>query len=72
MARLRLRGVAEEAADLRIALDVGGAREVEIAAVGLALGAESVLQVLVGLAPFEGAHVRSCSLPRRTRVRGSK
>jgi hypothetical protein len=72
VARLRLRSVAEEAADLRIALDVGGAREVEIAAVGLALGAEGVLQILVGLAPFEGAHVRSCSLPSRTAVRGSK
>jgi hypothetical protein len=58
VARLRLRRVAEEAADLRVALDVRRAREVEVAAVGLALAGEGVLQVLVRLASLEGGNDR--------------
>ena len=50
VAGLGLGGVAEEPADLGIALDVGDAGEVEVAAVRLALAGEGVLQVLVGLA----------------------
>ena len=62
VAGLRFRRVTEEATDLRIALDVGGAREVEVAAVRLALEGEGVLQVLVGLASLEGAHVEMITL----------
>ena len=57
VARLGLGGVAEEAADLGIALDVGAAREVEIAAVRLRLAGEGVLQVLVGLGSVQRGHV---------------
>jgi hypothetical protein len=49
---LRLGGVAEEAAHLRVALDVRHAREVEVPAVGLALARERVLEVVVLLVPF--------------------
>ena len=53
MTGLRLGGVAEESAHFGIALDVGHAREVEVTAIRLALGRESVLEVLMGLGVSE-------------------
>src|SRR5881409_1955829 len=50
---LGLRGVAEESAHVRIALDVRAAREVEVAAVRLRLAGECRLQVVVRLAALE-------------------
>src|SRR5213593_4654210 len=53
VAGLGLRGVAEEPAHVRIALDVRTAREVEVAAVRLRLASERRLQVVVCLGAFE-------------------
>src|SRR5882672_9901381 len=47
VAGLGLGGVPEEAAHVRISLDIGAASEVEVAAVRLRLAGERVLQVLV-------------------------
>src|SRR5439155_21372864 len=51
--RLGLGGVAEEAGDVGKALDVGHPREVQIAAVGLRLARERVLQIRETLAALE-------------------
>ena len=56
VAGLALGGVAEQAGDIGIALDVGLLGEVEIAAVRLRFAGERVFQVLVGLGPFECCH----------------
>src|SRR2546428_2853518 len=53
VAGLGLRGVAEEPAHVRIALDVRAAREVEVAAVRLRLPGERRLQVVVRLAALQ-------------------
>src|SRR6184192_1453189 len=53
VAGLGLRGVAEEPAHVRIALDVRAAREVEVAAVRLRLASERRLQVVVCFAALE-------------------
>src|SRR5256884_789214 len=53
VAGLGLRGVAEEPAHVRIALDVRAAREVEVAAVRLRLAGERRLQVVVCLAALQ-------------------
>src|SRR2546428_3802102 len=53
VARLGLRGVAEEPAHVGIALDVRAAREVEVAAVRLRLAGERVLQIAVCLAALQ-------------------
>jgi hypothetical protein len=49
VAGLALRGLAEVACDLGVALDVGDLREVEVAPVRLRLAREGVLQVVVSL-----------------------
>ena len=54
-----LRGVAEEAADVGVALDVGPAREVEVPAVRLRLARERVLQIVVSLGSLEIGHART-------------
>ena len=56
VAGLGLRGVAEQAADVGIALDVGLPREVQVAAVRLRLAREGILEVVVGLAALEARH----------------
>ena len=53
VAGLGVRGVLEEARDVREALDVRDAREVEVAAVRLRLAREGVLQVVHALAALE-------------------
>src|SRR5436309_4589575 len=61
VAGLGLRGVAEEPAHVRIALDVRAAREVEVAAVRLRLPGERRLQVVVRFAAPEClCHHPSC------------
>src|SRR5207248_4352659 len=52
---------AEQRGDVRVSLDVGLLREVEVTAIGLALARERLLQVLVRLASLEIGH-RSSSL----------
>ena len=46
---------AEQRGDVGVALDVGLLREVQVAAVGLALAGERLLQVLLGLVPLRSA-----------------
>src|SRR5712691_6383494 len=53
MARLRLGRVPEEAADVRVALDVGAPGKIEVATVRLRLAGERVLQVVVRLRAFD-------------------
>ena len=53
MAGLAFRGRAEHGGDVVVAFDVGLLCEIEIAAVGLALAGERVLQILCGLRAFE-------------------
>jgi glucose/arabinose dehydrogenase len=53
---LALGGVAEQAGDVGLALDVGDLREVEVPAVRLRLAGERVLQVLLGLASLQLGH----------------
>jgi hypothetical protein len=52
-AGLALGGRAEHRGDVVVALDVGLLREIEIAAIGLAFAGEGLLQVFLGLRPFE-------------------
>jgi hypothetical protein len=56
VARLGLGGIAEQTADVGIALDVRLSSEVEVAAVGLGLPSEGVLEVLMGLRSLEVGH----------------
>ena len=56
VAGLALGGRAEHGGDVVVALDVGLLREIEIAAVGLALAGERCLQVVFGLGSFELGH----------------
>src|SRR5690606_34025011 len=53
VARLALGGRAEHRGDVVEALDVGLLREIEVAAVGLALTGERGLQILFGLRALE-------------------
>src|SRR5262249_6677900 len=53
---LALGGVAEQAGEIGVTLDVGDLREVEVAPVGLRLAGERVLEVLVGLAALQVGH----------------
>ena len=53
MAGLALGGVAEQAGDVRLTLDVGDLGEVEVAAVRLRLAGERLLQVRVRLGSLE-------------------
>src|SRR6185295_3758721 len=53
VAGLRVGGVLEEARDVREALDVGDAREVQVPAVGLRLAREGFLQVVHALAALQ-------------------
>ena len=50
---------AEQRGDVRVALDVGLLREVEVPAVRLALARERLLEVVLGLASLEVGHGRS-------------
>ena len=59
VAGLAVGGVTEVAGDLRMALDVGDLREVEVAAVRHRLAGECRLQVLVGLRSFQLSHASS-------------
>jgi hypothetical protein len=59
VAGLALRGLAEVAGDLGIALDVRDLREVEVAAVRLGLAREGVLEILLGLAALEIGHLET-------------
>ena len=52
MTGLAFRGVAEQPGDFRLAFDVSDLGEIEIAAIGLALARERVLQILVGFGSF--------------------
>ena len=56
VAGLALRHRAEQRGDVGVALDVGLLREVEVAAVGLALARERLLEVLVGLGAVQVGH----------------
>src|SRR5579859_2941995 len=58
VAGLALGGRAEHGSDVVIALDVGLLREIEIAAVGLALASERGFQITLGLRAFERRHGR--------------
>ena len=81
LTRLGLARVAEQAADVRVALDVRLAREVQVAAVRLGLARERRLEVLVGLGALQICHVVAPPIldwidvfdtgPRRTRVQPS-
>ena len=57
VAGLALGGVAEQAGDVGVALDVGPAGEVEVAAVRLRLAGERVLQVVVRLGALQRLHL---------------
>ena len=57
VAGLALGDRAEQRGDVGVALDVGLLGEVQVAAVGLALAGERLLQVLLGLAAVEFRHV---------------
>src|SRR5262245_66059793 len=70
VAGLRLGRVAEEAADVGVALDVRLAREVEVAAVRLRFAGEGLLQVLVRLRALERGHVLLLPLERTNLDRG--
>ncbi len=59
VARFAFGGGAEHGGDIVVAFDVGLLREIEIAAVRLALAREGGFQIVVGLAAFQGRHVRS-------------
>jgi len=63
VARLGLGGIPEQAAHVRVALDVRLLGEVEVAAVGHGLAAEGLLQVVVRLAALELAHALLPSSP---------
>ena len=52
MARLCLRSITEEAANIRIALDVSDASEVEITAVRLGFTGEGSLEVFLTFSPL--------------------
>src|SRR5438876_7116430 len=67
VAGLTLGDGTEERGDVGIALDVGLLREVEVAAVGLALPREGLLQVVVGLGSLQLGHGAPCA---RRSVRG--
>ena len=56
VARLALGDRAEQRGDVGVALDVGLLGEVEVAAVGLALAGERLLEVVLGLAALEVRH----------------
>src|SRR4030081_3087207 len=68
MTGLALGDRAEERGDIRVALDVGLLREVEVAPVRLTLAGERLLQVLVRLGAFQRIHsvLSPCQLGRRT------
>ena len=61
VAGLGLGRVAERAADVRVTLDVGLARELEVAAVRLGFAGERVLEILMGLAALDIRRARSLS-----------
>jgi len=61
MAGLALGDVAEQAGDVGKALDVGAAREVEVATVRLGLAGEGLLEVRLGLAALECCYCASAS-----------
>src|SRR5581483_5676157 len=67
VARLGFRGVAEEPADVGIALDVRPARKVEVAPIRLRLAGERVLQVVVRLRPLDRLRHPSSSCERARR-----
>ena len=50
---------AEQRGDVGVALDVGLLGEVQVAAVGLALAGERLLQVVVGLGALQVSHART-------------
>ena len=60
VAGLALGGVAEEAGDVGVALDVGLPAEVEVAPVRLRLALEGLDQVLVGSRSFEHGSCPPC------------
>jgi len=69
VAGLALGGVAEEASDIRVTLDVRDLGEVEVAAVRLRLTRESGLQIVVRLRSLEVGHL---SLPLGSLARVSR
>jgi hypothetical protein len=48
--------IAKQARDFRLAFDVGDLGEIEIAAIGLALACERILEILMGFGSFEICH----------------
>src|SRR5690606_31802471 len=61
VAGLALRGVAEQARQVGVTLDVGDLGEIEVATVRLRLAGERFLEVCVGLAALELSHCRDSS-----------
>src|SRR6185312_100934 len=55
-------GVLEQARDVRIALDVRDAREVQVSTIGLGLAGERVLQILEALRPLQATPCHRSSL----------
>src|SRR5262249_55723013 len=71
VAGLTLGSGAEYGGDVVVALDVGLLREIEVAAVGLALAGEGGLEIFYGLRRFQGWH-RSLSQEIKTRGSGDR